>query len=323
MAEDTPMTKARSLWGEAWVRLRRKPLAMVCLGVVCMYLAVGLMDAARFRPSEGDPTAYLGMRDGKVSLVDVAFTILLGERDKEDTYAKPGVGGHVLGADIQGENVLYKTVKGISTAVFLGAVTAAIYVPMGLLLGILAGYFGGRVDDAIVYLYSTLACIPGILLLIALMMVMGRGLHQLCIAMGVTGWVGLCRLIRGETLKLRESEYVLAARAVGAGHARIIFRHILPNLFHIVIITFTLGFSGIILSEAVLSYLGIGVEPDVFSWGTMISEAKMEVSRSPSVWWQLTAAAGALSALVLALNVFGDALRDALDPRLRTGAAAK
>ena len=106
MAEDTPMTKARSLWGEAWVRLRRKPLAMVCLGVVCMYLAVGLMDAARFRPSEGDPTAYLGMRDGKVSLVDVAFTILLGERDKEDTYAKPGVGGHVLGADIQGENVL-------------------------------------------------------------------------------------------------------------------------------------------------------------------------------------------------------------------------
>ncbi|MHC4789100.1 MAG: ABC transporter permease, partial [Planctomycetota bacterium] len=126
------------------------------------------------------------------------------------------------------------------------------------------------------------------------------------------------RLIRGETLKLRESDYVVAARAVGAGRARILFRHIMPNVFHIVIISFTLGFSGIVLSEAVLSYIGIGVEATTISWGTMISEARMELSRDPSVWWHLAGAAGALFLLVLAFNVFGDALRDALDPKLKT-----
>jgi peptide/nickel transport system permease protein len=132
--------------------------------------------------------------------------------------------------------------------------------------------------------------------------------------------VGLCRLIRGETLKLRESDYVMAARALGASHPRIIVMHILPNLIHIVIIVFTLGFSGIVMSEAVLTYLGVGVEADTISWGMMISNARMELSRSPTVWWQFTGAAGALFILVLAFNVFGDALRDALDPRLRTGA---
>ena len=147
--------------------------------------------------------------------------------------------------------------------------------------------------------------------------VMKKGIPQLSIALGVTSWVGLCRLIRGETLKLRESDYVLAARALGASHFRILFLHILPNLFHIVIITFTLGFSGIVMSEAVLTYIGVGVEADTISWGMMISNAKMELSRDPSVWWQFASSAGALFVLVLAFNVFGDALRDVLDPRLR------
>jgi len=306
--------EARSLWAEAWRRLRRNRIAMVCLAVISLYLALGLLGFVPVRQRQGAGEAATVRR---IDLVDWAFLKLVGPTDREESYVPPLTGRHLLGTDIMGTDVLYKAVKGVRTAVVLGGLTAAIYIPLGLLFGIVAGYFGGLVDDLIVYVYSTLACVPGILLLIALMSVMGKGLVQLCLAMGVTSWVGLCRLIRGETLKLRESDYVLAARAVGAGRARIILRHILPNLFHIVIISFTLGFSGIVLSEAVLSYIGVGVEATTISWGTMISMARMEVSRDPSVWWHLAGGAAALFVLVLALNVFGDALRDALDPRLR------
>lgn len=311
----TEIMEARSLWAEAWRRIKRNRLAMVCLGVISLYFALGVLDFIPVTRTLGTGPAATRERQ---TLIDWAFGRVVGETNKEESFAKPLTGRHLMGTDIHGVDVLYKTVKGISTAVIIGGLTAAIYIPLGLLFGIIAGYFGGLVDDAIVYVYSTLACIPGILLLIALMAVMGKGVVQLCIALGVTSWVGLCRLIRGETLKRREAEYVLAARAVGASHLRIVFRHVLPNLFHIVIITFTLGFSRIIMSEAVLSYIGIGVKPSTVSWGAMISHAKMELARDPSVWWHLTGAAGALFVLVLAFNIFGDALRDALDPKLRT-----
>jgi peptide/nickel transport system permease protein len=288
---------------------------MVCLALISFYLALGIMSFIPVWHRVGSGESATTRR---TTLVDWVFEEFVGAMDEQESYLPPLTGRHLLGTDILGVDVLYKTIKGIRTAVILGGLTAAIYIPLGLLFGIIAGYFGGFVDDVVVYVYSTLACIPGILLLIALMSVMGKGLVQLCIAMGVTSWVGLCRLIRGETLKLRETEYVLAARAVGASRSRIVFRHILPNLFHIVIISFTLGFSGIVLSEAVLSYIGIGVEATTISWGTMISEARMELSRDPSVWWHLAGAAGALFVLVLAFNVFGDALRDALDPKLKT-----
>ena len=315
MNNDEEIIRSRSLWSEAWHRLKRSRLAMVCLGIIALYFVVGLLDFVPVRmfvdTGEAAPTK-------STTLIDWAFIRLVGPTRKSESYRPPGTGAHLLGTDIHGVDVLAKAVKGIRTAIILGGLTAAIYIPLGLLFGLVAGYFGGLVDDLIVYVYSTLACIPGILLLIALMSVMGRGLTQLCIALGITSWVGLCRLIRAETLKLREADYVLAARSLGASWVRVIFRHILPNLFHIVTITFTLGFSGIVMSEAVLSYIGIGVKPTTTSWGTMISEAKMELSRDPSVWWQLTGAAGALFLLVLAFNVFGDALRDALDPKLRT-----
>jgi peptide/nickel transport system permease protein len=310
MSEE-PIGKVRSLWAEAWHQLRRKRVAMVSLAVIVLYFFVGALD---FIPVGQRPDSKQTM-----TLVDWAFDHLVGPPNKDQVYDPPGVDGHPLGTDLQGVDVLYKTVKGVKTAVVLGTLTAAIYIPVGLLLGVVAGYFGRFVDDAIVYVYSTLACIPGILLLIALMAVMKPGLYKLCLALGVTNWVGLCRLIRGETLKLRESEYVLAARALGASHGHIILRHIVPNVMHIVIITFSLGFSGIVLSEAVLTYLGVGVEPNRISWGQMITSAKMELSREPSVWWQFTAAAAALFLLVLAFNIFGDALRDAMDPRLRVG----
>ncbi len=314
-----PQQEVRSLWAEAWQRLRRNKLAMVCLAIIALYMAVGLLDCIPVswkRATAGKQTSGEEPRR-KGSLFEWVFVQAIGPSDKNESYLPPGTAGHLLGTDMHGKDVLYKTIKGVNTAVLLGGLTAAIYIPLGLLFGIVAGYFGGIVDEAIVYVYSTLACIPSILLIIALMAVMQQGLLQLCIALGVTSWVGLCRLIRGEALKLRDSDYVLAARAVGAGNMRIIFLHILPNLFHLVIISFTLGFSGIVMSEAVLTYLGVGVEPSRISWGQMISLANIELSRYPSVWWQFASAAVALFILVLAFNVFGDALRDALDPRLK------
>ena len=167
-------------------------------------------------------------------------------------------------------------------------------------------------DDAVFFLISTLAAMPGLLLLIALITVLGRGPVQVCVALGVTGWVGLCRLVRGETLKLRELDYVKAARALGVSDFRILLRHILPNLMHLVIITFVLMFSGLVLAEAVLSWLGIGLEG---SWGQMIDQARDELSREPVVWWNLVASATALFVLILAVNRIGDAVRDVLDPR--------
>jgi len=155
---------------------------------------------------------------------------------------------------------------------------------------------------------------PGLLLLIALIMALGRGTVQVCVALGVTGWVGFCRVARGETLKLRELDYVQAARALGASSTTIIRRHVLPNLAHLVVITFVLTFSGLVLSEAVLSWLGIGLEG---SWGQMIDQARDELARDPIIGWNLGAASVALFGLILAVNLVGDGVRDVLDPRTR------
>ena len=185
------------------------------------------------------------------------------------------------------------------------------------------------------YLYTTLNSIPGVLLIAAavLMLQVYMGNHPdlfttaaeradlrllfLCIILGVTSWTGLCRLLRGETLKLRELEYIQAAGAFGVGHMKIITRHILPNVMHIVLINVVLDFSGLVLAEAVLSYVGVGVDPSMNSWGNMINSARLEMAREPMVWWPLLAAFVFMFALVLAANLFADAVRDAFDPRLR------
>jgi peptide/nickel transport system permease protein len=186
-----------------------------------------------------------------------------------------------------------------------------------IIFGLLAGFYGGWVDDVIQYIYQVLSSIPGILLLIAMLMVMERGLWQLCVALGVTSWVGLCRLMRGETLKVKNMEYVEAARMLGASDFRLLFRHILPNVTYLVIIEMTLDFSALVMSEAVLTYIGIGVEPGTGSWGRMIMMADRELPNS--IWWNLAGASAFLFVLVLAFNLFADALRDALDPRLKEG----
>jgi len=206
-------------------------------------------------------------------------------------------------------------------------------LPFALALGIMAGYFKGWVDDLIQYLYTTLSSIPGVLLIAAavLMMQVYMDTHAetfdsitrradfrllfLCVILGVTSWMGLCRLLRGESLKLREMDYVQAARSLGVGHLRIMIRHLLPNVLHLVIVTTVLGFSGLVLAEAVLSYVGVGVDPAMNSFGTMINSARLEMAREPVVWWSLASAFAFMFTLVLTANLFADAVRDALDPR--------
>jgi peptide/nickel transport system permease protein len=308
--------RRQPLWAEAFRRIRGSGTAKAALVVILLYGAVGFLDSIGWQDNRTSP---------RRTIIDRLF-----ERPKERTYSEPLAtmttgeptphplkGRHLLGTDGVGDDVLYITLKGCRTALIIGGLTSLIVTPLALLFGMLAGYFGKRTDDAIQYVYTVLDSIPGILLLIALLLVLGRGLVQMCIALGVTSWVGLCRLSRGETLKHREREYVRAARALGVSHARILWRHILPNLLPLVIISVTLGFSGLVLSEAVLSYLGLGIE-GIGSWGNMIDAARLELAREPVIWWNLAAASSALFLLVLAFNLFGDALRDAIDPRLRS-----
>ncbi len=240
---------------------------------------------------------------------------------------------HVLGTDKVGEDVFYQAVKSIRTGLVLGTLTTLIMLPMAIIFGILAGFFRGWVDDVIQYIYTTLNSIPSVLLIAAsiLMVQVYMANHEqdftsvivradmrllfLCLILGVTSWTGLCRLLRAETLKLREMEYVQAAQALGVKQGMILLRHILPNVMHIVLISVVLDFSSLVLAEAVLSYINIGVDPTTYSWGNMINGARLEMAREPIVWWSLSAAFVFMFALVLAANLFADTVQDAFDPR--------
>lgn len=242
---------------------------------------------------------------------------------------------HIFGTDQVGQDVFYKSLKSIRTGLVIGTLTTLVMLPFAALFGIMAGYFRGWVDDVIQYVYTTLSSIPGVLLIAAAILSLqvyiathpesftsateraDTRLLFLCLILGVTSWTGLCRLLRGETLKLREVDYIQAARALGASHLSVMARHILPNVMHIILITVVLDFSGLVLAEAVLSYVGVGVDPTMDSWGNMIVSARLEMAREPLVWWSLAAAFVFMFTLVLAANLFSDAVRDAFDPRLR------
>ena len=242
---------------------------------------------------------------------------------------------HLLGTDKVGQDVLYQALKSIRTGLVIGTLTTLVMLPFAIMMGLMAGYFRGWIDDVIQYLYTTLNSIPGVLLIAAsiLLLQVYIGKHEadftsleqradlrllfLCIILGITSWTGLCRLLRAETLKLREVDYVQAAQAFGVGNFTIMLRHLLPNVMHIVMISIVLDFSGLVLAEAVLSYINIGVDPSMHSWGNMINSARLEMARDPIVWWSLAAAFIFMFILVLAANLFADAVRDAFDPRLR------
>jgi peptide/nickel transport system permease protein len=304
-------------WDRAWERLKKDRVAKICSLVISMYILVGLMDSLYIpgsRDALGRPRTVLDHLFRNVPM-EKGYSAPLAKTTYSITKPEPLKGRHLLGTNAIGKDVLLETLKACRTALVIGALSSLIIFPIGTTLGLAAGFFKRRVDDVIQYLYSTFASIPQILLLVSILMVLGRGLPQVAIALGVAGWVGLCRLIRGETMKQSEKAYIEAARALGQSRSTIIFRHLLPNVMHLVLINFILGFSGIVLSEAILSYLGVGAPVGTASWGTMINAARLELAREPAVWWNFAAAIGAVLIFVLSLNLLGDSLRKAFDPK--------
>ena len=265
---------------------------------------------------------------GRTLVLILTLMLMLG-----GVIAHLAAGYHVFGTDKVGQDVLYISLKSIRTGLVIGTLTTLVTLPLAIGFGIAAGYFRGWVDDVIQYVYTVLNSIPGVLLIAAAVLIVQVYIESnpelfdtaaaradirllaLCLIMGVTSWTGLARLLRGESLKLRTLDYVEAARAFGVSSAHIISRHIFPNVFHLVLIAMVLDFSGLVLAEAVLSYVGVGVDPSMFSWGNMINGARLELAREPVVWWQLGAAFAFMFTLVLAANLFADGVRDAFDPR--------
>lgn len=239
---------------------------------------------------------------------------------------------HILGTNQVGGDVFYQVLKSIRTGLMIGTLTTLLMLPFALMLGTCAGYFGGWIDDIVQYIYSTLNAIPSVLLITAGVLALqvfinthessfptllaraDARLLALCGILGLTSWTSLCRLLRAETLKLRQLEFVEAAKALGVGPLTIIKRHIVPNLMPIILITLVLDFSALVLMEAVLSYVGVGVDPTTFSWGNLINSARLELAREPLVWWPLMGAFVSMMGLVLSMNLFADALQKALNP---------
>jgi peptide/nickel transport system permease protein len=248
-------------------------------------------------------------------------------------------GYHVLGTDRTGNSVLVMALKSIRTALVIGSLTTLVVLPLAVGLGVVAGYFRGWVDEAIQYVYTLVASIPDVLLIAAAVLLLqvfidnnptlfetalersDARLMFLCLILGLTSFTGLCRLVRGETLKLREMEYIQGAQAFGVPNTRILWRHITPNLMHIVLIHAVMQFSTFILAEAVLSYVGVGVDPNTASFGIIINTARAELAASPVVWWTLLSAFVFMLMLVLSANLLADAIRDAFDPRARLRAS--
>ncbi|WP_257284372.1 ABC transporter permease [Endozoicomonas sp. SESOKO1] len=242
---------------------------------------------------------------------------------------------HVLGTDQAGNDTLFESLKGIRTGVLIGTLATLITMPVAISLGLAAGYFKGWIDDVVQYIYTTLISIPGLLLIAASVLLFQVWINNnpqffeiglekadarflaLCFILGITSWTTLCRLLRAETLKISQLDYVQAAHAFGVSHFQIIKRHILPNLSHIIMISFVLDFSGLVLAEAVLAYIGVGIDPAMASWGNMINMASTELSREPSIWWNLSGAFFLMFTLVLSVNLFSDLVRDAFDPKTR------
>lgn len=284
----TEVKQSKTLLQNAFAKIISEKISLIALIVVAVYFAVAIL---------------------------TSMGILAGEWGKEigESYTAPNAQAF-MGTDIFGRSVVLKTIKATETAVVIGVVVSIISILIGTTLGMLAGYFGGLVDELIVWFYTTFSSIPGVMLLVAIAFILGKGTTTIFLSLGLTSWVGLCRIVRAEVMKHKEREYVHAANAIGATHPRKMVKHILPNISHLLIINFTQTFDSAIKAEVVLSFLGLGVVGRP-SWGTMIDDSKLELARG--VWWQLAAATLAMFLIVLAFNVLGDALRDALDPKLK------
>ncbi len=302
--EKSAIPKGSSLWKDGLKQLRKRRLATICFFVIVLYfILAGFVYLAEFFNWKIGPTLW-AEQVGK-------------------SYTPPNA-ENIFGTDIFGQSVLRKTLYGTKISLTVAICASLLSIFIGVPLGIIAGYFRGFVDEIIVWVYSTLSSIPYILLIMAFAVVLRdkiifghklTGITSVYLAIGFTSWVDICRLIRGEVIKHKNREYVLAAVSYGCNRGRIIFRHLLPNVFHLVIIDFSLRFVSFIHAEVILSFLGLG-ETERPSWGTMINDARLELSQR--YWWQMAAATMAIFFISLALNIFGDALRDSLDPKLRT-----
>jgi peptide/nickel transport system permease protein len=220
---------------------------------------------------------------------------------------------HPFGLDELGRDILARLLEGARISLLVGLAVVSVSSTVGMLFGSIAGYFGGSIDDLISRVIDVLMAFPGILLAIALVAVLGPSLTNVVLALSVIGWVGYARLVRGQALRAREFEFVQAARAGGAGSARIVLRHILPTALPSVVVQATLGMAGAIIAEASLSFLGLGVQPPTPSWGTMLDAGRAHLFDAP----HLTVFPGlAIALLVLGFNFLGDGLRDRVDPKM-------
>jgi peptide/nickel transport system permease protein len=279
-----------SLWWDAYRRLKRDKIAVLSFFVIVAYVLIALL-------------AKFGVLFPDVMRADTSMQYL------------PFTWEHPFGTDVLGRDILGRAIHGTATALSVGLVASSISLVIGLSLGLMAGYFGGKTDSLIGWVFTTIDSVPYILLIPSLTFVLGRGLINVYIAVGLTSWVTLCRLIRGEVMKHKSRDYVLAANALGASHSRKIFRHIMPNVAHLAFVQFGLGFVSAIKIEVILSYLGLGVDPSTPSWGIMLDDAKLEMARP--FWGNLVAATIFMFGLILAFNLFNDALRESLDPKLK------
>lgn len=316
-----------SLWRDAWARLRQGKIAVACMWIIGLMAAAAVYGEIvywRYNIVDKNPPAFLVPAQDLLAKVLRADSVR-GEfapydlQDLSRQYEKPSF-EHIMGTDGLGRDVFQRLVQGTRIAFQVGIVTSLIAIPIAVLFGCIAGYFGGWIDDVIVWIYSTFACMPSLLFILAVAMIVGKGLTGVFLGVGLTTWVGLCRLIRGEVMKHKTRTYVQAAKAAGLGHTRIIFRHILPNVMHLIIISFSLRFPSAIGTEVVMSFLGIGVQ-DQPSWGLMIGNARLRLWHG--VWWEMVFTTLAIFLMVLAFNLLGDALRNALDPRLRLDSGGK
>jgi peptide/nickel transport system permease protein len=321
-------------WRLVWRQFRRNKLAVAALGVLVVLGAVAI-----FAPFlAGDRPIYL-VKDGRTYLFPNVFTYRAlvnfdfaywepgpGERvwwpplryapERSDLLQKletPSL-AHPLGTDDRGRDVLSRMIWGTRISMSVGFVAVGISVLIGVIVGALAGYYRGWVDMVALRLIEVMLCFPTFILILALIAFLPPSIYNIMVVLGITGWTGAARLVRGEFLKLRESDFVTAARATGLRDSRVIFRHVLPNALSPVFVTATFGVAGAILTESALSFLGFGVPPPAPSWGELLSQSQRYVSFA---WWLVVFPGLAIFITVTAFNLVGDGLRDAMDPRLR------
>jgi peptide/nickel transport system permease protein len=332
--------RSEGVWATAWRRFRGDRVGMVCLAIVAAFLVLIALAATRIVAGDWQrevgvpnaPPTLMGPRPpedlGTIEVpkgpnVDLSDVDPLAPRYQEwaERAAKIKTEEIVraptlpIGGDRLGRDVLAKTIKGTEISVFVGVLSALLATAIGTLLGAFAGFFGKRVDDFLEWLYNVFTAVPDILLIFAFAAVFGRGLGTVVLILGLTGWAGVYRQVRAEFIKHRSREYVRAAEAIGASLPSRMFRHILPNVSHVILVRLSLLVVGFIKAEVILSYLGLGVPVDQVSWGTMLAEAQSELILG--YWWQLVAATVFMATFVTAFSLMADAWRDALDPRLR------